>query len=287
MRPALERQFRSGSGTSSNRKELPTTIARACLDAATAPRKMRSGAGSSVVIDPFIEISLSCKTAGELFDRFRAALQQLGFDRIVFSLMTDHLRQGLFARHGIASNYPQDWMRHYMASGYEDMDPVRQWVVTADGPFCWRDPVRARCLSPAQRNLLDQGEEAGLKDGIGIPLRGANGALAGIGAASSSGRLGLTPALLGRANLLAQQFYVAYLVLHAPRHTLAPVVLSEPEREVLKWSAGGKSKREIAEILGVSRHTIDYHCRRMLVRLDVPNVTAAVMRAVQVGALQL
>jgi DNA-binding CsgD family transcriptional regulator len=239
------------------------------------------------VIDPFIEVSLSCKSTDELFARFRQAMSQLGFDRLVFSLMTDHARYGLNARHGIASNYPEDWMRHYLAAGYEDVDPVRQWVVTADGPFCWRDPVRAPALSKMQRSLLDQAEEAGLKDGIGIPLRGAHGALAGLGAATSVGPLPLTTPVLNRANLLAQQFYVAYLALLAPKRALAPVILSEAEREVLKWSADGKSKREIAEILGMSRHTVDCHCRRMLQRLDVPNVTAALMRAVQVGALQL
>jgi len=126
-----------------------------------------------------------------------------------------------------------------------------------------------------------------LKDGVGIPLRGAHGALAGVGAASSVGKLELSAPVLRRANLLAQQFYAAYLTLLSTRRALAPVILSAHEREVLKWSAEGKSKREIADILGVSRHTVDYHCRRLLERLDVPSVTAALMRAVQIGALQL
>jgi DNA-binding CsgD family transcriptional regulator len=239
------------------------------------------------VIDRFIEVSLSCKSRDELFTRFREAMNELGFDRVIVSLMTDHTRFGLNARHGIFGNYPEDWMRHYVASGYEEQDPVRQWVVTADRPFTWRDPVRARTLSRVQQDVLAQAEDAGLKDGVGIPLRGAHGALAGIGAASSSGQLELTAPTLSRANLLAQQFYVAYLLQHATRPALEPVILSVHEREVLKWTAEGKSKREIADILGVSRHTVDYHCRRLFERLDVPNVTAALMRAVQLGALQL
>lgn len=239
------------------------------------------------MMDRFIEVSLGCKSRDELFICFREAMAELGFDRLIVSLMTDHSRFGLNARHGILGNYPEDWMHHYVDCGYEEIDPVRQWVVTADNAFAWRDPTRARYLSRVQRDVLDQADDAGLKDGVGIPLRGAHGALAGVGAASSVGRLDLSAPVLSRANLLAQQFYVAYLMLHSAKRELAPVILSVHEREVLKWSAEGKSKREIADILGVSRHTVDYHCRRMFERLDVPNVTAALLRAVQIGALQL
>jgi DNA-binding CsgD family transcriptional regulator len=239
------------------------------------------------LIDRFIEVSLSCKSQDELFVAFRAAMGELGFDRLIVSLMTDHTRFGLNAQHGIVGNYPADWMQFYVASGYEELDPVRQWVVTADGPFAWRDPARNGLLSRIQRNLLHEAEDAGLKDGVGIPLRGAHGALAGVGAASSVGRLSLTPTIMAHAQLIAHQYYAAYLTLHSAKRRVSPVLLSTHEREVLKWSAEGKSKREIAAILGVSRHTVDYHCRRLLERLDVPNVTAALMRAVQMGALQL
>lgn len=262
-------------------------LARRPLDAAGTCNERGSIGEDDEVIDRFIEVSLSCRSRDELFSSFHEAMRELGFDRLIVSLMTDHSRFGLSARHGVLGNYPEDWMRHYVASGYEEIDPVRQWVVTADSPFTWRDPLRARSLNRVQRAVLEQADDAGLRDGVGIPLRGAHGALAGVGAASSTGRLELGAHVLTRANLLAQQFYAAYLMLHAEKRALAPVILSLHEREVLKWSAEGKSKREIADILGVSRHTVDYHCRRMFERLDVPNVTAALMRAVQVGALQL
>jgi len=64
----------------------------------------------------------------------------------------------------------------------------------------------------------------------------------------------------------------------APDRTASDLPLTEREREVLHWLAGGKTDRDIAEILGISPRTVHKHLQRIYEKLGVETRTAAVMR---------
>ena len=61
---------------------------------------------------------------------------------------------------------------------------------------------------------------------------------------------------------------------------LASLGLSPRETEVLAWLAGGKTNRDIADILGRSPITIKHCVERILAKLDVPTRAAATALAV-------
>ena len=58
----------------------------------------------------------------------------------------------------------------------------------------------------------------------------------------------------------------------------AGLLLTQREREVLQWLAGGKTDRDIGEILGISPRTVHKHLQRIYEKLGVETRTAAVMR---------
>jgi DNA-binding CsgD family transcriptional regulator len=55
--------------------------------------------------------------------------------------------------------------------------------------------------------------------------------------------------------------------------------LTAREREVLEWLSGGKTDRDIANILGISPRTVHKHLQRIYEKLGVETRTAAVARA--------
>ena len=61
--------------------------------------------------------------------------------------------------------------------------------------------------------------------------------------------------------------------------------LSPREIEVLKWTADGKTADDIAEILNVSRNTINFHIKNAVRKLQAANKTAAVVKAAVSGLL--
>jgi DNA-binding NarL/FixJ family response regulator len=57
------------------------------------------------------------------------------------------------------------------------------------------------------------------------------------------------------------------------------VKLSDREIETLTWAARGKTSAEIAQILGTTKRTIDFHVDNARAKLDVANRTEAVLKA--------
>ncbi len=66
---------------------------------------------------------------------------------------------------------------------------------------------------------------------------------------------------------------------------LARPVLSQREREVLEWTACGKTAEEIARILDLSVRTVNFHVNTLVLKLQCCNKTAAVVRAALLGML--
>ena len=63
--------------------------------------------------------------------------------------------------------------------------------------------------------------------------------------------------------------------------------LSARELDVLRLAARGLGNREVAEELGLSENTVKVYLKRILAKLDAPDRTAAALRAVQRGLIDL
>ncbi|MEF7613803.1 DNA-binding response regulator [Aquincola sp. MAHUQ-54] len=61
----------------------------------------------------------------------------------------------------------------------------------------------------------------------------------------------------------------------AARPRVAAAALTAREAEVLSWLAKGKTNRDIAEILGISRHTVSKHLEHLFEKLGVETRSAA------------
>ena len=79
-------------------------------------------------------------------------------------------------------------------------------------------------------------------------------------------------------HLFTQPLFKAYL----PRFE-QDISLTRREVEVLSWVAQGKSNTVIAEIMGVSPHTIDNYLRRTYAKIGVNNRTSAAVKALLLG----
>ncbi|HBF30905.1 LuxR C-terminal-related transcriptional regulator [Rhizobium sp.] len=62
--------------------------------------------------------------------------------------------------------------------------------------------------------------------------------------------------------------------------------LSEREIECLNWTSAGKTSVEIAEIMGLSEHTINHYLNRATKKLDTVNRTQAVAKSLRLGLIK-
>lgn len=66
----------------------------------------------------------------------------------------------------------------------------------------------------------------------------------------------------------------------------ATETLTDREIDCLNWTAAGKTSVEIAEILGLSEHTINHYLNRATKKLDTVNRTQAVAKALRIGLIK-
>lgn len=204
--------------------------------------------------------------------------------------MTDHPSIDAPAKHGIITGYPDDWMRHYIASNYEPIDPIRrEAVLNLQNVFSWEGIDRIRPYCKEERHILNQAKDAGLRDGVAVSLQNARLEHACLGFASSSGGVELNKTILSLLKLASIQFYDAFQDINRKKNPSPQpsVKLTQREKEVLQWAALGKSNSDIAAILNISDRTVAYFLQCCFKKLDANSKTLAVIKALRLGLIQL
>lgn len=236
-------------------------------------------------IEDFIEDANRAKSTQEVTQLFSDVLKNYGYDRFCYSLVTDHPSLGLDAGHGIAANYPGDWMLHYRTNRYEKKDPVPRQAFKTFRPFTWDSLNQFTELNADEKRVLNEARDAGLLDGAAIPIYGRNGELAGVGMASSTGGIKADANLLSKLRTLAMQFHLAFTDLEKEDRAAKSVHLTSREKEILLWAAEGKSDSVIGEIIGVSHATIRFHMNNIFKKLGANERTLATVKAIRRGLI--
>jgi LuxR family transcriptional regulator, quorum-sensing system regulator SolR len=64
-----------------------------------------------------------------------------------------------------------------------------------------------------------------------------------------------------------------------------PEMLTEREREIMRWTAEGKTAFEVGLIVGLTERAVNFHIGRVLVKLGATNKTHAAVMAAVMGIL--
>lgn len=94
---------------------------------------------------------------------------------------------------------------------------------------------------------------------------------------------GIREALAGGAPLNSHIAHMILSTFNNVRPEKVEVDLTERERETLSLLAKGLIKKEIADRLGDSYHTVDTNVRNIYAKLKVHNLSGAVAKAIQMG----
>ena len=221
----------------------------------------------------------------EAFGILEKYLAQLGFDRVVYSLITDHPHINQKRGHGILRNYPEDWMKYYFAHNYFEVDPVIKVIKQHNGAFLWNSvPELKNGLQRDEYVLMEEAREAKLLDGVGIGFHGTCGRVVGMGVASSAGKAYIDKNSVSLIYALCSQFHLFYQEFES-RSSAVPIQLSPREKEVLTWTAEGKSRTAIGEILNISDDTVKTYITRVYAKLGVNSIPLAILKAVMLGLI--
>lgn len=263
----------------------PAAAASAAQRASGAGLAARCGGG--LELPAYIEETNRATTPEQVFGLFRRAAAQFGYDKVAFAAVTPAAQaavSSLLPRPALVVSCPQAWVDHYQACRYQDVDPCLLQAATRLRPYTWAELAADGRLSTKQRALFCEAGDAGLGDGVCIPVHGPAGesyvvSLAGAATAAD------TAARLGTLQILATQLQLAYTGL-ARNTVMEPAVhLSDRERECLTWTARGKSAWSISQILSLSEHTVQFHIKGAMKKTGAGNRVQAVVTAIRLGLI--
>jgi DNA-binding CsgD family transcriptional regulator len=213
-------------------------------------------------------------------------VQGLGFDIASAALAVDKPGEG--TQFIAIGNTPDAFLEASRDVDQAKRDPVLQRLKTSTLPFVYD---QALYVADGAADLWEEQAQFGYRTGISMALHLADGKhfLLGVDRAKPlpAEDLALTR-LFADLHLLAvyaQETAVRVLLPEATGPAKSVPHLTPREREVLAWTREGKSAWAVGQILAMSEHTVNYHLRNVMRKLDVSSKHLAILRALSMGLL--
>ena len=234
----------------------------------------------------FIEIISSAQDTETLFQTANAWVKAKGFDVCSYHIVAQNLMAVPIRTGLIRETFPDEWVERYLSRDYYKIDPVFEQAMKEAEPFHWFEVGERIKLRPEQKQFLKELREAGLTDGLAVPVFGPLGTMAYFGLGKMGGKITLSEGEIGEVQLACQRVHNRYVELMSSE-TGSPEqpALSAREKQVLRLIARGLSNPEIAERLEISENTVDTIIRRAFRKLGANNRITAVLKSIGSGVL--
>lgn len=179
--------------------------------------------------------------------------------------------------------WTSEWFARYKSEGHFHYDPCAARSRLTAEPFLWHQ-LSIGSLTPRGRLVMDEAAEFGMKDGICVPIHVPLAGPAVVTAGSD--RVEVPPDAMPLIETLCVHIFRKVSMESKSDHDEgAP--LTPRERELLQWSAQGKTTDDISCILGVTTNTVESHQRNIRDKLDAINVVHAVVKALRRCEIQI
>ena len=225
----------------------------------------------------FLDTCETCNSLQILVAEFSKTLSAFGFN---YFMMTRLPALGEDAEpYVLAHTWPVEWLDRYRAAQYFWHDPVSHFSLTRAREFSWREAADGSRRTRISRQIFSEAASLGLVDGLGFPMGDPSSVQAVVSLASDA-PVDLSP--LARRML--------YLVCHYAEMRGAELYdrvslkfrhLTDREREILRWTANGKSAADTGTILAISERTVKDHLAHAREKLNAETTTHAVARAIK------
>jgi LuxR family transcriptional regulator, quorum-sensing system regulator BjaR1 len=224
----------------------------------------------------FIDRLDGLSTIGAVVDATGHMIERYGFAHFSFSGVPGNSDSmpGIVIAHRI----PPELFKLYVKRRYADVDPCMRHLWRTTKPFRWLDVPYNSDREPKAAELMALVADFGLSQGFFVPIPSPAGTLGNVWMAGPKPEL--TARTKAALHLIALYAFDRVHRLAGPLPDHGPR-LTAREREVLVWTAHGKSAWEIGEILGIAKRTVDEHAQTAFRKLGAANRTQAVALAVR------
>ncbi|VVE59507.1 Transcriptional activator protein AnoR [Pandoraea terrae] len=198
--------------------------------------------------------------ARQLFTRIVSFSERIGFEYCSYGFRG--LCSATQSSVQIFDTYPEGWMKHYQQQGFLEVDPTVQSGLHSDNLILWQDTKL-----PAHKDFWRDAHDFGVNHGLAQANWGPHGefGLLSFGRSAEVVSAAEVKALEVGMRALSNYTHVSMSRLLRPASAQLGIdKLSLREREVLMWTAEGKTADEIGDILCISARTVNFHIQNCL-----------------------
>jgi len=215
---------------------------------------------------------------------FGRAISALGISQFTYGSVS--LPRARSSNRVVLSTYHPEWIERYQRKGYERNDPIVHQAIRAILPYDWTT-IPSQKLQKDQIQIIMEADDFGIAEGASVPVRGPNGEFSLISLASDQGKKEwrilyrtIEPDLIA----LCTYFHARIADLTAFQEEVVRP-LTPRQKEVMTWTASGKTAWEISEILKLSEKTVVEYINGAKQRMGVNSKTHAVVKAIMSGQI--
>lgn len=229
----------------------------------------------------FISQMQSIQGEAELFDLIQSEARELGFEHSAYGLKLPlNMTKPKVV---MFNNYSQRWQQRYVDENYLAIDPIVNHGGRSTTPVVWSDDEMSgdsAFWEEARSHGLQYGWAQASTNTQGIrgllTLTRSNEPLS----ESELKKVGYRLVWLTQVAHQCMGDLISFRML--PETTIS---LSSREKDVLRWTAEGKTAGEAARIMNLSERTVNFHVANAMQKLNCVNKTVAAVRAAILGIL--
>lgn len=188
-------------------------------------------------------------------------------------------------RQWAVSNCDREWHRLYFEKSYALVDPVVQIARSRFDAFTWSYDALPRRGKP-QRNFCAEAVKHGICSGLTVPIKTGFGRVSMLTLASDNVAFAkakaVNPALAASA---VAQIHSRLERISVERSHQTSIRLKSDELTCLRWSAEGKSMKDIATIEDIRYSNVAFHLRNAKMALGAISLPQATAMAKELGLI--
>jgi LuxR family quorum sensing-dependent transcriptional regulator len=231
----------------------------------------------------FVDVIERLKTPRDVAAELQAIIEQLGFHA--------HLISGLpnpgnrIEPLVLANGWPSGWYELYTDRNFVADDPVVAHCHVSIDPFEWKDVAYDPVQDARAHEVMVRAQDFEMKHGFCVPIHSGDGFEAVVTMAGN--RVDLTGQVKAGLHLMSMYAFNRCRSLFAHDRMPLKRPLTRSEREVLRWTAIGKTSNEISDILGIAVGTVNAHLASAGAKLNTRNRVSTAVAAVVRGEIRL
>ncbi|NVN09764.1 autoinducer binding domain-containing protein [Nguyenibacter vanlangensis] len=244
-------------------------------------------------IDRFADDINRLSDGSSITDCVMQYLEPLGYSNFAYHIVMRASVEDVRPRETVGlTSYPTEWVKHYIASGFVNDDPVVARVLAQRKGFVWSEGVDPADIGARQKALLEDARDAGIFDGVTVPLlsRGGEKAAFSLLLTNQAASSATNQQRFNLLRLIGEHLHARAARLAQEEHLISgsrrrKSLLTPRETEMLTWVARGKSTWDIAQIVGIGEKSVEFHLDSVRLKLQASNRTQAVVKAIMIGLI--